>query len=143
VVRALVDTNVLVSALISRFGSSKQIVDAWHAGTFELITAPAVIAEAARALRYDRVMKRYNLSEESVEALLASLWSDASIVGDPVAIEAICADPNDDFLLAICRDSGADYLVTGDRLVREVGVYGRTQIVTPRRFIEVLSEGQP
>jgi predicted nucleic acid-binding protein len=51
-------------------------------------------------------------------------------------IEQICRDPKDDFLLALCKESRADYLVTGDKALLEIGKYAKTEILTLTRFKE-------
>ncbi len=51
-------------------------------------------------------------------------------------IEQICRDPKDDFLLALSKESKANYLITGDKDLLEIGIYGRTEILTANRFKE-------
>ena len=51
-------------------------------------------------------------------------------------IDKICRDPKDDFLLALSKESKANYLITGDKDLLYIEVYGRTKIVTVRQFKE-------
>ena len=51
-------------------------------------------------------------------------------------IEQICRDPKDDFLLALSKKSKADYLITGDKDLLEIGIYARTEILTVNKFKE-------
>ena len=51
-------------------------------------------------------------------------------------IEQICRDPKDDFLLALSKESKADYLITGGKDLLEIGMYARTEILTVNKFKE-------
>jgi hypothetical protein len=51
-------------------------------------------------------------------------------------IDKICRDPKDEFLLALSKESKANYLITGDKDLLDIKVYGRTKIVTVKQFKE-------
>ena len=70
---------------------------------------------------------------------MTDLISFLEIVGEKVRIrkiEKICRDPKDDFLLALSKESKADFLITGDKDLLEIGKYGRTEILTVKMFRE-------
>jgi putative PIN family toxin of toxin-antitoxin system len=138
VARAVLDTNVIVSSVISAHGPSRAIFLAWQARRFELVTSPALIAEVGRALRYERVMQRYRLDDADVRSVLALLWTQGVVLEDPVEVEELVRDPDDNILLALSRDGRAEHLVTGDRLVLELQSYLATKIVTPRQYLDML-----
>jgi uncharacterized protein len=133
--RVVLDTNVLLSALLSPHGLSDNIYRAWQHDRFELVTSTLQIEELRRASRYPKfkeVLQPYrvgimvnNLRRSIVLATLPSL---------PASVEL--NDPNDAFLMAMALSGEADYLVTGDHRagLLQRGSFGRTQIVTPASF---------
>jgi putative PIN family toxin of toxin-antitoxin system len=77
-------------------------------------------------------LKKY-FHPEKVEELI-SLFN---IVAEKVKlkkIESICRDPKDDFLLAMAKESKADYLITGDKDLLEIKDYRNTKILTATNF---------
>ncbi len=130
--RVVLDTNILLSALISPFGPPDAIYRAWRAGAFELITSERQLDEIRRASRYPKLRAR--LKPAGVGALINFLRRTTVLDKLELTIEA--DDPNDSFLLAMAVESEADYLVTGDKRagLLEHGHIKRTRIVTPTRF---------
>ncbi len=131
----ILDTNVLLGALISPHGPPDMIYRAWRAARFELVTSSAQLDELRRVSRYPKL--KTLLPAHRIGAMVNNMQR--AIVLDvlpplPDGIEA--NDPNDAFLLAMAMAGEADYLVTGDRragLLQRGGI-GRTRIVTPATF---------
>ena len=110
--RAILDANVLISALISPSGSPARILLAWQEGHFELIVSPALLAEFRRALTYPRIERL--IAPADADAFVAWLSRFALLARDatlPPPIDA--ADPDDDYLLALAAEQRAQ-LVSGD-----------------------------
>lgn len=133
--RVILDTNVLLGALISPHGPPDVIFRAWRAARFELVTSLAQLEELRRASRYPKLKAILpahrvgtmvnNMQRAIVLDVLPSLPEDIDL-----------NDPNDAFLLAMALASDADYLVTGDRRsgLLQRNTIGRTRIVTPSKF---------
>ena len=129
--RAVLDTNVFLSALLSERGPPALIVEAWRAERFELVTSREQIAEAKRAARYKKV--RVYVSRAAVGRLVNSLRAaDILLARRPHAGGS--PDPGDDYLLAMAAAAEANYLVTGDKALLSLNQVAETRIVTPRRF---------
>jgi len=133
--RVVLDTNVLLSALLSPHGSSDTIYRAWRKGRFGLVTSTTQIDELRRASRYPKfkdVLQPYRVGT-MVNNMRRAVVLD-TLPSLPDGIEA--DDPNDTFLLAMALGSEDDYLVTGDHragLLQRGGV-GCAHIVTPTVF---------
>ena len=97
--RAVLDPNVLISALLSPRGAPAQIVSRWRAGAFELVVSNLVIAELQRALGYPKLRDRVS-PEESAE-LVELLRAAAHVADDPVALPARSPDAGGDYLIAL------------------------------------------
>lgn len=131
----ILDTNVLIGALISPHGPPDKIYQAWRSGKFDLVTSLTQLEELRRVSRYTKFKKI--LPAHRIGTMINNMQR--KIVLDtlpplPNGIEA--HDPNDAFLLSMALEANADYLVTGDRksgLLQQQSI-GRTRIVTPSLF---------
>lgn len=110
--RAVVDPNVLISALLSPPGAPARLLQTWVDGGFELIVSPQLLAELDRALAYPKLRKRIPASD--AEAVLDWLGRSAMLADDPDGEPPVrSADPGDDYLLALAAAQRAA-LVSGD-----------------------------
>jgi len=138
---AVLDTNVIVSAVISERGAPRRILEAWRNERFTVVTAPILIAEVGRALRYDRVRVRYGVTDEDIRATVALLWTQSALVDDPTAVVSLTGDPDDDVLVACARAGEVDFLVSGDNRVRALGTVDKTRVVSPAQFLSEIGLG--
>ena len=138
--RVILDTNVLLGALISPQGPPDIIYRAWRSARFELVTSTAQLDELRRVSRYPKL--KTILPAHRVGTMVNNMQR-AIVLGTlpPPPDGMDLNDPNDVFLLSMALASEADYLVTGDRRagLLQRGSAGRTRIVSPATFcIEVL-----
>jgi uncharacterized protein len=130
--RVVLDTNILLSALISPHGPSDAIYRAWRGARFEIVTSVTQLDELRRASRHPRL--KAVLQPHLVGAMMNNLQR--ALVLGPLPAVPEAEDPFDTFLLAMAVAGEADYLVTGDRRARllQRGHIGRTRILTPAAF---------
>ena len=139
--RVVLDTNVFVSSLLVKAGVSAQALDAWRARRFVLVTSSAILAETRATLNYDRIRRKYNLTDDDVEQLLALLQREALLVpGTADVAGAIPADPSDEKILACALDGRADLIVSGNLHLPDLGPYRGVSILNVRQFLERLAE---
>jgi putative PIN family toxin of toxin-antitoxin system len=136
--RAVLDTNIIVSAIVSSGGSSHQILEAWRQDKFIFLTSEAIIAEVVRVLHYPHLSQKFQISEADIQAVVASLSTDAYLLEDLYEVQH-SRDPDDDIFLGCSLEGKADYLVSGDTHLLEIKYYHGTQIVNSRDFIKILS----
>lgn len=134
--RVLLDTNILVSALLVPTGVPARIYEAWFQGTFTLLTCKEQLAELRSTLRKPAIAKR--IRPYKAGRLVNDLKRFAVIIEDLPRVRR-SPDPEDDFLLAAAQAGEADYLVTGDKsgllaLMRHHG----TRILSAGEFASVL-----
>ncbi|MCA3147738.1 MAG: putative toxin-antitoxin system toxin component, PIN family [Burkholderiales bacterium] len=133
--RAVLDTNVLLSALLSPHGWPDVIYRAWQKDRFDLVTSSAQIDELRRASRYEKF--KDVLQPHRIGTMVNNMRDSIMLDALPLLQESIeVNDPNDTFLLKMALAGEADYLVTGDHRagLLQRGSYGRTRIVTPATF---------
>lgn len=111
--RAVLDPNVLIAALLSARGTPARVFRAWLDGVFELVISPALLAELERALGYPKLRRR--IPPEDGQELVELLRRSATLVNDPPAESAALtsSDPGDDYLLALAMHTRS-VLVSGD-----------------------------
>lgn len=126
-IRAVLDSNIIISAIVSSFGYSRQVLLAAQAYQFVWVVSQPIITEVLRALRRPRVQRRYGITETDVLRVLGSLTSDASMTELTVSVRGVATHPEDDAILATVASSQADYLVTGDRQLLLLGGFRGTE----------------
>jgi putative PIN family toxin of toxin-antitoxin system len=109
--RVVLDSNILFSALISPHGSPHRIYQAWRRRRFELVTCTFQVEELRRASRYPKF--REILQPNRVGRMLNNLQGATMRERLPGGYEA--ADPDDAWLLALADTARADHLVTGNK----------------------------
>lgn len=135
-VRAVVDVNVLISAVLSASGPSAEVLRSSREGVFELIASDLLIAELDRALGYPKLRQR--IPSQTAAAFVSWVRDHATLAEDPSQPPAVCSpDPDDDYLLALAISRTA-FLVTGDQHL--LGLGGELPIVTPAEFVTRLAD---
>ena len=133
--RVVLDTNVLLAALISSHSPPDIIYRAWLARRFDLVTGRAQLDELRRVSRYPKI--KAILPAHRVGTMINNIQHAIVLDTLPPLPNGINADdPNDAFLLSMSLAGKADYLVTGDRRagLLQRGSIGCTRIVTPATF---------
>ncbi len=110
--RVVLDTNILVSALMAQSGPPARIYRAWQEGYFTLLTCSEQLDELRATLRKPAIRER--IRPYNAGRLVNELRGLAEEVGALPRVQR-SPDPTDDFLLALSEAGKADYLVTGDK----------------------------
>jgi putative PIN family toxin of toxin-antitoxin system len=133
--RAVVDVNVLVSALLKPDGGPARLVRAWLAGAFELVASAQLIAELVGVVARPALARR--LDQSAVDALVATIQAEAIVVDDPPVARIVPTDPKDDYLVAIAREAGGHVIVTGDRHLLDLERL-EPPALTPTAFLDIV-----
>lgn len=134
-VRVIADTNVLISALLVGMSLPAHMMALWREGRFDLLTATEQLDELMRVTRYPKIRRR--LAPALAGRLINELRDVAIIVADLPTVAA-CADPDDNYLLAMASAGAADFLVTGDKAdLLSMCRYEGTKIATVRDFLTI------
>jgi uncharacterized protein len=134
--RVILDTNVLVAALMAPDGPPHQLFEAFLSDRFTLLTSDAQIEEFSRVTRYPAIRSRIHPAQAG--RLLNAVRS-LSVLLERLPPASVSRDIHDDYLFAMAHIGEADYLVTGDKSgVLALRRHGRTEIVTARRMVTIL-----
>jgi putative PIN family toxin of toxin-antitoxin system len=133
-VRAVLDPNILIAALLSPAGTPARALSAWLAGEFELIVSECLLQELERALAYSKIRRR--VDQQDAAEFVELLRETAQVAADPEGGGSHHSpDPGDDYLLALAESERA-VLVTGDADLLTLA--GALPVVTARAFVESL-----
>lgn len=136
--KVVLDANVYVSALLSKRGVPKQIVDLWREEAFELLISEEILDEVARVLRYPKLAELHKLSEKEQEEFLTMLRDEAKLI-KPKHHLILSIDETDNRYLECAVDGGAEFLVTGDKQhLLPIGEYQGVNIISPATFLTLL-----
>ena len=109
----MLDANVLVCAAISQ-GSSHRIVKAWlDTEAFELVVCQRLLDEVDHVLTKRPRLRRW-ITVPAARLYLARLATAADIRPDPEPGPRLGRDPDDDYVIYLARENGANFIVTGD-----------------------------
>ena len=137
--RAVLDANVIISALIQPKDASGRIVASLlKESSFELIVSPAILAEVRRSLSYPKVRRYIKVSDNDLDLWVASLELIAQPVEGNLRLNAVAEDPDDHKYIEAAVEGLAQFLVTGDRHLLSLTYYQDIRIVTPGVFLDLL-----
>lgn len=134
--RAVLDANVLVSALLSRAGAPAQLIEAWLGGRFDLVVCEALLEEVERTLASPKLKGR--IDPEDASGFASMLRALADVVADPAEPSPVASrDPGDDYLIALAARERVP-LVSGDAHLLELAP--KVPAFAPRDFLRLLEE---
>jgi len=127
-VRAVIDTNVLLSGLLWR-GTPHKLIEGVRAGALTLITSPALFAELGEVIRRPKFHTILARSKIDPERMVSELRRLAEVIDPPPLPAQVSRDPDDDAVLALAMASRADLIATGDLDLLTLGAHAGIPIV--------------
>ncbi len=128
--RLIIDTNLWISFIISK--KLILIDQLLYSRKTTLLFSKELINELGATIAKPKLRKYFR--GDALDEMLTAFDSFIDLVSVKSKVK-ICRDPNDDFLLALAKDGKADYLITGDKDLLEIGTFGKTEIITIAAFL--------
>ena len=139
--RVFFDTNLFVSSLLVKNGLPAQALDAWRSRRFLLVTSPSIMAEVEATLKYPRIRRKYNITDEDVNSLLELMRTDALVVpGGADVAGSVPDDPDDEIVLAGAIDGEVDLIISGDRHLLSLKSFRDIPIIPVRELLDRLAD---
>lgn len=136
--RIVVDTNVIISSVLTPGGKPDQLFQAVFDGHLQLILSHAILKETRRVFSYPKIQKLLNktrVTTEEIEDFLIKLIRISILVAPTTKPDIIKDDPSDNNILAAALDGQANFIVSGDQHLTSLIEYYDIRILTPAEFI--------
>lgn len=135
--RAVVDTNILVRAVIKPSGSVGPVLQRLRRRDYLLLISRATLDELVDVLSRPRLRAKYGISDPVLRAVVRLMILRGELVSPQRRIAA-CRDPKDDKFLEVAVGGRADVMVSGDADLLSLDPFEGIPIVTPARFLTML-----
>lgn len=141
-IRAVLDANVLVSAVINVDASVSQAVyQASKDKHFILIISPSILSEVDDVLHRDRLIKLHRYSAKQLQRTIKEIANVSyPVLGNTKA--EVVRDPDDNKIISAAFEGKADYIVTRDRDLLDLKKIQGIEIVTPEEFMGIVRENR-
>lgn len=129
--KVIVDTNVLISAFVFG-GNAERVLEkvlAWG----EIVCSVFIFNELTRVLT-----EKFDVPAEKVNRILDSLHQVVVVIEPNSPLPNICRDPDDNYILQLAESANANFIVTGDKDLLALGIFGDTQIVSPSALLQII-----
>lgn len=138
-IRAVLDTDIVVSSLVQPSGTPGRLRRAWQEDRFELALSEPLLRELAEVLARPVIQRLLKVAPEEIERFLRlvaeiAVWSEEELV----VVTVIDDDPANDIVLATALATRADVIVSGDRHLLDLELHRDIPILRPRQFLEAL-----
>ena len=139
-IRAVLDVNVIISAVLSAQGAPRRLLEAWQAGAFVVVISQGIINEVTVKLLSPRIGGAYGVTSDDILYVSALLQSQGELVQVPQGdVPMVTGDLEDDYVLAAAADARADALITGDKRLLSLTEHEGVRIISPAQFVEELA----
>ena len=134
----ILDTNVIISALLSTKGPPSKIIDKWETDEFDIAISKPLLDELERALGYEKVKKYFKDSQEIIKALLKRIKTVGILVNPEIELNVIEDDPDDNQILECALAANASYTISGDEHLLGLGEFRGIMKISPAGFLKLL-----
>ncbi len=131
--RVVLDSNVLISAVVYPRGRVAPLWEAAIAQRYEVLISPFIVLEVSRILR-----NVFHWEEKRVKRLQQDMARIGEIIVPRLTLCVIAADPTDDRILECAIAGKADLIVSGDRHLLQLKLYESIPIIRPIDFLRIL-----
>ena len=129
--RVVFDTNIIVYFLISK--TFNKLESKIKNGQLTFIFSDELMTEILLVLRRPKFKKYF--TQQEIQELIKSLTLHSDLIEVKSKVE-MCRDPKDNFLLSLCVDSNANFLITGDDDLLSLKKIGKTKIITIKEYLD-------
>lgn len=136
--RAVVDTNILVRAVIKPSGTVGPVLLRLRHGGYTLLYAQSLLEEPIDVLNRPRIRDKYHLTDQDIRAVVSLILLRGEAVVPQERITA-CRDPKDDQFLEVAVSGRADVIVSGDQDLLVLHPFAGIPILPPATFLQMLN----
>ncbi|WP_374689024.1 putative toxin-antitoxin system toxin component, PIN family [Promineifilum sp.] len=139
-VKVVLDTNLLVSYLLTQGETISRLIEYWEQGRIVVLMSPSMLEELANVVTRPRLRRHMAVDPQ---VLIDLLTAEALPVAGELIVSGACRDPKDDKFLACAVEGKADYIVTGDADLFDLQSFRDIPIVRSFELLLLMDEAQP
>ena len=136
ILKAVIDTNVMVSMAFAKEGVAKRLKSLMADRAFMVVTAKAILKELYDVLQYPHIVRRFKPSKENIYEFIGIIIENAIIIRGDYNAHGITEDPKDDMFISCAMEGGADYIVSRDPHLRNIKHFHGIQIIDASTFMK-------
>ena len=136
--KIVIDTNVFVSATITEKGKPAQILKVWREKKLEVIISPEILKEIGQVVFRHKIKKISFWTEKERYQFIEDLARICILTPGSLQLKQAVKHTQDHKFLVAAIEGKADYIVSGDRYLRDLGVYKGIKIVSASEFLQIL-----
>jgi putative PIN family toxin of toxin-antitoxin system len=137
-IRAVVDTNVFIRAIIKPLGTVAPILTEIVDNRFVVCFSISILEELIEKLMLPRIKRKYHLTDEHILTVISLLITKGEFV-ESLRDVFICRDPDDNKFIEAALEANAQFVVSGDSDLLDLVAYESVRFVTPREFLEYMN----
>lgn len=139
-IKAVLDTNIIVSGIVSPKGLPRKLLELAKEETFKVVTSILINREILEVLHRDHIYTKYGLNAAIIDDIASFLYEGTILTEDSYEIMKVKKDPEDDKFINCAIEGEADYIVSGDRHLLDLKHYSGIQIVNVNSFLRILQK---
>jgi len=134
--RIVLDTNVLISGTFWS-GASYKIMQLIDKGKFELILSKEILTEYDKIVHSNEILEKIEtLQQLAIAAAVRKILLKAKLVAPKVKLDVLKTDPDDNKILEAAIEGQASFIISNDKHLTDLRMYGSIKIVTPEEFLD-------
>lgn len=140
--KIVIDTNILVSAILTPEGNPAKILKLVLEGKLNLIISPAILEEIRQVFNYPKLaklMEKNNITRQEVYGFLDKMSRVAIITPGKLDIDVIPKDPADNKIIACALEGDADFIISGDHHLTDLKIFQSIKIIDPAAFLKIVN----
>jgi uncharacterized protein len=135
-VKIVLDTNILISAVITQGSTIQAVLDVCRTGKVTLVLSKPLLREIGRVLHKPKILKRHCMSDKQISQYIEDLATFAEVVPGTAFVE-ISKDPTDNMFFACAIEASANYIVSGDKgHILSIPSYQGVETISATNFVE-------
>lgn len=134
-IRAVIDTNLIVSYLLTQSETLSRLIGHWEQGNFAYLVSPALMNELSEVVTRPKLRRHMRGDPATLVDLVAA---EAEWTPGILTLSGVCRDPKDDSFIACAVEGNATYLVTGDADLLDMGAYQGVTMIRAVDFVNML-----
>lgn len=141
--RVVLDTNLIISAILSPEGKPATILRMVLNAKLDLVLSPALLKEISLVLNYEKIRKLFikrSVTPQKIKDALQKIVKTAILVSGNTKVNRIDKDPSDNMLLSCALEGKADFIISGDHHLTDLVSLEGISIVNPDTFLKLMKK---